>query len=124
MNPHLASSLGIATAAIAAALVIASGDAQADDITVDNTPFISKASRAEVRSDIKRSGPGPLTEWTWQQNEPMQQKSSVSGAQVREDYLRSRGEVSSLTAEDSGSSYFIKRRPPVSRTDVMGAPAP
>jgi hypothetical protein len=122
MNPHLASSLTLVTAAAAAALVMASGNAYADDITIDNTPFISKASRAEVRSDFKRSGTSPLTEWNTQQSDPVQSNSSYTSSQARSDYVRSRGEVLSVTSEDSGSSYF-KMRDPRRAASIMGAPA-
>ncbi len=121
MNPHLASSLGIATAAIAAAMVMASGDARAEDITVDNTPFISKASRAEVRSEVfKRPRQDTSNEWSSQQSEPTY-KSSLTRAQVRESFLQSRAEVSSMNAEDSGSSSYMKRRS-ASGANVLGGP--
>lgn len=122
MNPHLASSLALVAAAAAASLVVASGNAYADDITIDNTPFISKASRADVRSEFKRSGVSPLTEWNTQQGERVQSDPSYTGSQARSDYIRSRGEVWSVTSEDSGSSYF-KMRDPRRATATMGAPA-
>jgi hypothetical protein len=122
MNPHLASSLALVTAAAAAALVIASGNAYADDPTIDNTPFISKVSRADVRSDFKKSGPNPLTEWSLQQSDPVQPSASYTGSDARSDYVRSRGEVLSVTSEDSGSSYF-KMRDPRRATATMGGPA-
>jgi hypothetical protein len=123
MNPHLASSLALVAAAAAAALLVASGNAYADDITLDNTPFMSKASRSDVTSDLyKRPGPSPLTEWSTQQSEPVQGTSSYTPSQARGDYIRSRGVVSSLTSEDSGSSYFKMARPRPD-TATMGAPA-
>lgn len=126
MNPAMASALGVATAATAAALVIASGDALADDITVDNTPFVSSASRAEVRSELlQRSGRSrpDSTEWARQYNQQSPYKSSITPAQARADYISARREVSERYGEDSGSNYYYIKRPSPNAATRMGAPA-
>ena len=60
-NMLLAVASAAAVAAIAAAAAISSGKAFADDITIDNTAFVSSRSRAEVQAELTRSG---VNEWT------------------------------------------------------------
>jgi hypothetical protein len=121
MNRKLANVLAFATAAAAAAL---SGSAYADDITVDNAPFISSRSRAEVQAellkqvDLVRTGAG---EWSMQHNYVPQLKSAYTREEAQSQFKFSRGEVSALNSEDSGSSYF-KRSVGVN-TATMGGPA-
>ena len=123
-NYKMTSALGLATAAaaaaVAAAAAIASSDAFADDVTVDTQPFVSTMTRAQVRSEIKRSDLAAFDEWSLQ-NRPAQFKSSLTRQQVRAEYVANRDEVRALTAEDSGSSYFWKM--PRTGTSVMGGPA-
>ena len=124
MNRNLASALGIVAAAAAAAVAMASSKAFADDITIANTPMVSKTSRAEVQADLlknSRLAREQASEWSMQFNQGSQIKSSYTGAQAKADYAASRDEVRALNAEDSGSSYFsIKRADP---TRAMGGPA-
>ena len=123
MNRNLASTLTItATAAAAFALAaMACNNAYADDITVDNTPFVSSKTRAEVQAEI----PGPMSiasnEWATQMNEPRQTMSDLTRAQVTAEYLAARREVSALNAEDSGSFYFASLPRRVDGTVVMAS---
>jgi hypothetical protein len=113
MNLNLASTLTItATAAAAFALaVMASSNAYADDITVDNTPFVSSKTRGEVQSEvIGQDMTIASSEWAGQMNEPRRTMSDLTRAQSTAEYLAARREVSALNAEDSGSFYFAKRR--------------
>ena len=109
MDRNLASTLTItATAAAALALaVMASSNAYADDITVDNTPFVSSKTRAEVQAEvIGQDMTIASSEWAGQMNEPRRTMSDLTRAQSTAEYLSARREVSALNAEDSGSSYF------------------
>jgi len=124
MNRTMTSTLGTATvtAAVVAAAVIASGNAFADDITIDTTPVASSASRAQPRSDLlKRSDLPKYDEWSLQSNQVTQLKSAYTPAQARAQYTATRDEVRALNAEDSGSTYF--RKMPGGATSVMGGPA-
>jgi hypothetical protein len=109
MNRNLASTLTIAaTAAAALALAaMACNNAYADDITVDNTPFVSSKTRAEVQAEVTGQDMSIASgEWAAQMNEPRQTISDLTRAQVTAEYLAARREVSALNGEDSGSFYF------------------
>ena len=109
MDRNLASTLTItATAAAAFALAaLASSNAYADDITVDNTPFVSSKTRAEVQAEvIGQDMTIASSEWAGQMNEPRRTMSYLTRAQSTAEFLSARREVSALNAEDSGSSYF------------------
>jgi hypothetical protein len=130
MNRNLASALAIvSTAAAAIALAaLASGKAYADDITVDNAPFVGSRTRAEVQAELL--GPAAqvragASEWATQYNEPTRIKSAYSNEQAKAEYKASRAYVSAVMGEDSGSAYFMKSRVPFGANPaaVMGAPA-
>jgi hypothetical protein len=113
MNRILASTLAITTtaAAVLAAAAIASGNAYADDITVDNTPFVSSRTRAEVQAEVMGQSEAlsmASSEWATQLNQAPQPQSAYTRAQAKAEYIASRSEVNALTAEDSGSSYFAR----------------
>jgi hypothetical protein len=127
MTRRFASALAVAVGifAAAAAATIASGTAHADDITIDNTPFVSSRSRAEGEAELlrpsalARSGGG---EWARQYNQVPAVKSTFTSEQAKADYKSSRDYVSALNGEDSGSSYFLKGSVPPNATS-MGGPA-
>ena len=111
MNRNLASTLTLTTTAAAALVLaaLASGNAYADDITIDTTPFVSSKSRAEVRAELmampaesrrisEEWGPANF-------NQASQAGSTLTRAQVKAEYLAHRSEVNAFNAEDSGSSY-------------------
>ena len=110
MNRNLATILTlVSTGAAALALTaIASGNAYADDITIDPTPFVSTRTRAEVQSEVMGQGEAlriANSEWSTQ-NTAMMPQSTLTRAQVRQEYIATRNEVNALNAEDSGSSYL------------------
>lgn len=109
MNRNLASTLSITTTAVAALAfaAIASSNAYADDITIDNTPFVSSKTRAEVQAEVMgQSQSIASSEWTTQMNHAPRRMSDFTRAQATAEYLASRDQVHALNAEDSGSSYF------------------
>jgi hypothetical protein len=113
MNRNIASALATATtiaAAALAAVAITAGNAYADDITIDNTPFVSTRTRAEVQAELPNPGlmRAASSEWSMQQDSP-HAKSTFASEQAKAEYKVSRQYVSALTGEDSGSAYFIKR---------------
>ena len=114
MNRNLSSTLIVAgTAAAALALAAMSTAAHADDITIDPTPFVSAKSRADVRAEVLGQAEAIRMahgEAGMDMNrEPF--RGTLTRAQVRGDYIASRGEVNALNGEDSGSSYLASRQP-------------
>ena len=111
MNRNLATALTfVSTGAAALAMAaIASGNAYADDITVDPTPFVSSRTRAEVRADVIGQGEAlrmASSEWSTQLNTAMPPHSTVTRAQVSQEYIATRREVNAFNGEDSGSAYL------------------
>ena len=101
MNRNIASALVIAAAAVA-------GNAFADDITVDTTPFVASKTRAEVQAELsqfKRAGTSP---WSTQYNPLAKFQSTKSRAEVVAEYTAARDEVAALNSEDSGSAYLAQ----------------
>jgi len=130
MNRTLASALAITTTTTAAAVLavaaIASGNAYADDITIDNTPFVSSKSRAEVRAEAMEQSKtlgSASSEWAMQQNEPARPNSAYTRKAAQDEYIASRNEVNALNAEDSGSSYFATLPRTADTGVIMAGPA-
>jgi hypothetical protein len=130
MNRNLASALTVATtAAVAVALAaIASGKAYADDITVDKTPFVSSKTRAEVQAELISTPQlvrAAAEEWSMQYNQLLPVKSAYTSEQAKAEFRVSRGYVSAITGEDSGSAFFIKSAvsPGANPAATMGGPA-
>lgn len=128
MDRNLASSLALASTAILAVVLAAAapGDALADDITIDNTPFASTRSRTEVQSELFSQAAqvkASAGEWALQSNHVPALKSASTKEQVRAEYKASREYVSALLAEDSGSAYFMKAPRGANGTATMGGPS-
>ena len=129
MNRNIASALATGTtiaAAALAAVAITAGNAYADDITIDKTPFVSTRTRAEVQAELLNQPElvrAAASEWSMQQDSP-HAKSTFTSEQAKAEYKVSRQYVSALTGEDSGSAYFIKRTvSPRATGATMGGPA-
>lgn len=128
MNRNLASALAIGTTAAAALALaaVASGNAYADDITIDTTPFVSAKTRAEVQAELLAQPQllrASANEWSLQYAEVPQIKSTYTREQAKAEFKVSRDLVSALNSEDSGSAYFMIRGRLPEGTAVMGAPA-
>lgn len=111
MNCNLASTLTFVStcAAVLALAAIASGNAYADDITIDPTPFVSSRTRAEVQAEVMGQSEAlrmASSEWGTQLNTATLPQSTVTRTQVQQEYITTRNEVNALNAEDSGSSYL------------------
>jgi hypothetical protein len=126
MNRNFASILTVTTtaAAVLAVAAIASGNAYADDITIDTTPFVSTKTRAEVRAEVMGQ---PLasaaSEWAMQLNDVPQFNSGYTREQARAEYIAARDEVMARNAEDSGSSYFAALPRSTGPSVIMAGPA-
>lgn len=112
--------------AIAAFATLASAAARADDITVDNTPFKSQLTRAEVQADLMQYRQAGVNPWSTSYNPLKTFQSSLTREQVRNEFLGDRQAVAALTSEDSGSAYLSKLAAANSRADrtnLAGTPA-
>jgi hypothetical protein len=114
MNRNLRSSLVFTgTAAAAFALAAMTSVAYADDITIDPTPFVSTKSRAEVRAEVI----GKAEQIRMAHGEgaygmtPAASGGTLTRAQVRDDYMASRAQVSAFNGEDSGSAWLTAMQP-------------
>jgi len=112
MNRKLATTLTVVSTAAAALAfaAMASGYAYADDITIDPNPFVSTRTRAEVQAEVMGQSEALRTassEWSMQMNTADLPQSTLSRAQVRQEYIAARREVNALNGEDSGSSYLM-----------------
>lgn len=109
--------------ALAALFALAlSGNAFADDITIDTTPFVSSKTRAEVQAELtqfKKAGTSP---WSIRYNPLASFRSTVSSEEVIAAYLASRSEVAAFSGEDSGSSYLTARTARSDGTTLAGQP--
>jgi hypothetical protein len=95
----------------ALALCIASasvGTAFADDITIDPTPFVSTASRAQVIDELRQFRASGVNPWADDYNPIAHAQSTMTRAEVTGAYMASRNEVAAFGAEDSGSSYITR----------------
>jgi len=82
------------------------GNAFADDITIDTTPFVSSKTRTEVQAELgqfKKSGPNV---WSTQYNPLARFQSGKTRAEVTAEYRAERNAVAAFTGEDSGSAYL------------------
>jgi Domain of unknown function (DUF4148) len=100
MNRNLISAVVLAAAALGA------GQAFADDITIDTTPFTSTKSRAEVQAELSQYKAAGVNPWSTSYNPLKSFQSTKSVADVRGEFLASRNEVAAMNAEDSGSAYL------------------
>jgi hypothetical protein len=109
--------------ALAALFAVAiSGNALADDITIETTPFVSSRTRAEVQAELaqfKKAGTSP---WSIQYNPLASFKSTMSSEEVVAEYLASRKEVAAFNGEDSGSSYLTATRAHTAGVTLAGRP--
>jgi hypothetical protein len=120
MNRNIASAIVLALSAVAA------GNALADDITIDTTPFVSTKSRAEVQAELvayKKAGVNP---WSTQYNQLAHFQSTKTRDQVKTELAAARasGELDALYGEDSGSAYLthIAASPVRATTTLAGTP--
>ena len=126
MNRNLPSAIAtgaIATVALLAVAVIASTPAYADDITVEQSPFVSSLTREEVSAELKTPYVGG-NPWSGSYN-MFQARSTATSEQVQSEYKVSRDRANAFHGEDSGSVLIMKAPGPLgpSSTGAMGAPA-
>ncbi|MDB5856495.1 MAG: hypothetical protein JWQ76_184 [Ramlibacter sp.] len=113
MNRNFALSLLLATAAV--------GNAFADDITMDNTPFTSTLSRAQVQADLQQARAAGVDPWAQDYDHLAGLRSDRTRAEVTAEYIAERDEVASLNGEDSGSVQMARRDLPQPIAHVAAA---
>lgn len=102
-------------ASLVMAVLAAAGHACAGEITVDPEPFVSVASRAEVREELRQFRQAGINPWADEYNPIAQFHGSMSRAEVRAAYIAEREATAALLGEDSGSSYLARAHAPASR---------
>lgn len=111
MHPRFTSALAYgAVVAAACASALMHVKAYAESPTIDNTPFASTRTRAEVRAEVLASHPA----LAWGEASPQSAEvPRVAGNYTRADAMAdlraSREEMKALTGEDSGSSYLAQQ---------------
>ena len=99
----IAFSSSVAAATLAA--IVMAGNAMAETPTVDNTPFVSTKTRAEVQAEMfshREQLSSSAIEWVMQQNET-QNASGYTRQQAQAEYIASREQVRVMNSEGSGS---------------------
>jgi hypothetical protein len=125
MNRHLPSAFAVgavATIALVAAAVMVSLPAYADDITVEQVPFVSSRTREEVNAELRTPWPGG-NPWSGAYD-MFQGRSTATSEQVQGEYIRARDQATAMHGEDSGSVFIMKAQgAPAAGTGAMGAAA-
>lgn len=107
------------TYALSLALVfVAAGNAIADDITIDPNPFVSTASRAQVKEEMRQFRRAGVIPWADEYNPLTHFRGSKTRAEVTAEFLASREATLALSSEDSGSSYLARMNAPAMRRGV------
>jgi len=110
--------------AIALATIAAAGQAFADDITIETTPFVSTATRAQVQQELAQFKASGVNPWSQSYNQLAGFQSSRSRADVTAEYVRSRDAVAAITGEDSGSAFLAGgQREDARSSTVAGQPS-
>lgn len=107
------------TCLVSAAIALAAaGSAWADDITIDPNPFVSTASRAQVKAELMQFRQAGVNPWADDYDQLAQFRSGITRAEATAGFLRSRAAVAAYTSEDSGSSYMARMSTPAIRRTV------
>lgn len=96
--------------AIALATLAAAGQVFADEVTLDTTPFVSSATRAQVQADLQQFRAAGVNTLADDYNPLRQFRGAKTRAEVTAEFLRSRNVVAAMTGEDSGSFYLSQRK--------------
>lgn len=90
------------------ALAFAAGHAVADDITIEPTPFVSTASRAQVQEELREFRKTGINPWSARYDPLAQFKSTTTREELAAQFQASRDEVAAFSGEDSGSTYLAR----------------
>ena len=112
------------TRSLAIAIAIAcaaAGSAYAGDITIDPNPFVSTATRAQVREELRQLQQSGVNPWATDYDQLADLRSEKTRAQVTTEYAGSREAADSLGREDSGATYVAQVRIPAAVRVASGA---
>lgn len=93
-------------------VLVAAGNAFADDITIDPNPFVSTASRAQVMEELRQFRQAGGSPWADDYNPLAHFRSGTTRAEVMAEFHHGREAAAALSAEDSGSSYLARMQAP------------
>jgi hypothetical protein len=110
MNRHFAFALVIAAASI--------GNAFADDITIDPTPFTSTMSRAQVLDELQAFRSSGVNPWADSHDQLAGFRSERTRAEVSAEYIAGREQVLADNGEDGGSMRLARREQPQPATSL------
>ena len=99
----IAYSSTVAAATLAA--IVMSGSALAETPTIDNTPFVSTKTRAEVQAEVsshRAQLSSNASEWVMQQS-GTHHASGYTQQQAQAEYIASREQVRAMNSEGGGS---------------------
>ena len=113
MNRNFAIALVLATAA--------AGNAFADDITVEATPFVSSMSRAEVQAQVQQARASGVDVWADSYDQLATFHSERSRADATAEYIAERDSVMAFNGEDSGSVRLARGDLPQPVTQLAAA---
>lgn len=101
----------------------AAGSAFADDITIDNTPFQSTKTRADVQAEMAHFKQQRVNPWSTSYNVLTGFQSQRSRAEVVAEVkaARASGELDAIGGEDSGSFHLAQQRRPAGSTGTLVA---
>ena len=105
---------------VSLALVLAcaaAGSAVAETPTVETSPFVSTATRAQVQEDLLHFRLAGVNPWADDHDPLAQFRSSMTRSEVIADFLASRTAVAAFSGEDSGSNYLARMHGPARHPD-------
>jgi hypothetical protein len=105
---------------IALSLILAAAGAvaHADDITIDQQPFTSTLTRAQVMAELQQFRAAGVNPWADDYAPLAHFRSARTRQEVTNEFMASREAMAALHGEDSGSVY-LARREPIGRADMQ-----
>jgi hypothetical protein len=98
------------------------GQAFADDITVDPSPFTPGRTRAEVQAELQEYRASGVDLWADNYNPVAGLQSNKTRAQVKAEYIAERDKVAAFGGEDSGSAWMAHAARPSQDIQMAGDP--
>lgn len=99
------------------------GSAFAESPILENDPFTSTRTRAEVQAELSAYRQAGVNPWSTSYNPLRSFHSATTRQAVVNEYIASRDEVRALTGEDSGSQYLAQRQSTGAGTAFAQSPA-
>jgi hypothetical protein len=107
---------------IAALALVAASSAFAEGPLVENTPFTSTKTRAEVQAELQQYKASGVNPWDKAYDQLRGLQGAKTRAQVTAEFLQSRDATAAFTGEDSGAAFLSARMPHVAGPVLAGTP--